>query len=104
MGIFAGLGVCRPVDLCADVNLWVGVVDLFKGVMDIFAGVVDLCEGVVDRPAGLHGRDCVFCVFVFEAWVLNMDGEAERVDGGLADSDGVLNRFELTGNRDGDRG
>ena len=36
------------------------------------------------------------------ACVLNFDGDADRVDGGLADSEGVLSRFELSGNRDCD--
>jgi hypothetical protein len=66
------------------------------------AGVFDLSPGVVDRPAGLHGRESAFGGFVVGACVLNLDGDAERVDVGLADSEGVLNRFELTGNRDCD--
>ena len=83
--------------------MWAGV-DLFAGVVDRFAGAVDLCEAIGDRPAGLHGRASAFCVFPVEAWVFNLDGEVERVDGGLAGSDGLVNCFELTGNRDDDNG
>lgn len=70
------------------------------GVVDLPAGVFDLSEGVVDRPAGLHGRESAFGGFVIVTCVLNLSGEAERVDEGLAGSEGVLNRFELIGNRD----
>jgi hypothetical protein len=93
IGIFGGLAICRPGDR------WGGV-DLFVGVIDLPAGVFDLSEGVDDRPAGLHGRGSAFEVFVVGAVVLDFDGEVERVDGGLADSEGVLNRFVLNGNRD----
>ena len=74
-----------------------GLFALLRGDWRIDVGVVMV--GVAARPAGLHGLCSGFRSLPFES-VLLVKGELARVDGGLDESDGLLNLFDATGNRD----